>query len=207
MKRLVDILLFGILILVIVYIVRAARAADSPNSGAPTRGPVGINVTNTFVPIPAPGKQPTLTLVPASVTIPTRTATLTPPPSRTPTHTPPATATPTASGTPTSGPTLSPQDPEINDGIERGNLLIVAIESYHSAEGHYPSALSVLVPDYISEVPLTVTEQPFMYRLFDGNSPLAQEVYWLAFKVLRRAHTACTYYRRLDYWDCNFVSP
>ncbi len=207
MKRFVDILLFAVLILMVVYIVRAARAAEGPNSGAPTLKPVAINVTNTFVPILTPGKQPTLTLVPASVTIPTKTRTATPPPTRTPTRTPPATATPTASITPTSGPTFSPQDPEINDGIERGNRLIVAIEAYRSAEGHYPSTLSVLVPDYISAIPLTVTEQTFMYRLFDDSSPLAQEVYWLAFKVLRRAHTACTYFRRLDYWDCNFVSP
>jgi len=204
MKRFVDILLFLVLILMVVYLVRAARAADSPNSSAPTPRPAA---TNTFVPIVTPGKLPTFTLVPASVTIPTKTATPTPLPTWTPTRTPPATATPTASSTPTSGPTFSPQDPEINDGIERGNLLIVAIETYHSAEGHYPSTLSILVPDYISAIPLTVTEQPFMYRLFDDSSPLAQEVYWLAFKVLRRAHTACTYFRRLDYWDCNFVSP
>jgi hypothetical protein len=65
----------------------------------------------------------------------------------------------------------------------------------------------LLVPDYLSAIPLTETGRPFFYRLFGGTGPMAPEVYWLAFKVESKDHVTCTYMRRLDYWDCNFESP
>jgi hypothetical protein len=206
MKRFVDFLLFLVLALTVGYIVYAMRDGQGLEPAGPTPATRPAPTQASGAPV-APAIVPTFTLLPASVTIPTRTATLTPLPTRTPTRTPAASLTPLPSSTPTAGPTLSPQDPEINDGIERGNVIIRAIEAYHADQGHYPSTLGILVPDYLAEVPVTVTDQAFMYRLFDGTGPLSAEVYWLAFKVLRRAHTSCTYYRRLDYWDCNYASP
>jgi hypothetical protein len=96
---------------------------------------------------------------------------------------------------------------EIKTGIERGNLIIKAIEAYHAAKGTYPPALNDLSPTYLSVIPITSTGQAFFYRLFDGNSPLASDVYWVSFRAINQDHVSCTYFRKLDFWDCNYASP
>ena len=178
----------------------ADASAASTASGTSVR-PVSVTVLPTRT--SAPTDVPTSTLIPASVTVPTKT--VTPRPTLPPTST--ATITPTASPAPTKAPTGSALDKEIADGITRGNRIVQAIEAYHNAQGQYPPALVSLVPTYLSGIPLTEKDRPFFYRLFDGNGPLASEVYWLAFRVESRDHVTCTYMRRLDYWDCNFASP
>jgi hypothetical protein len=98
-------------------------------------------------------------------------------------------------------------DREIEDGIERGNLIVQAIEAYTRAKGFYPAGLDDLVPDYLSELPLTSTDQPFFYRVFDRTTVMSPEIYWVSFRVVSLNNVTCTYYRRLQYWDCNFASP
>jgi hypothetical protein len=206
MKRLVDFLLLLVLFLSVGYIVAVKKDPAPIVTTRPTQAPLVGRATETLAPSAAgfiPAILPTSTLMPASVTIPTKTPTRTPSPSPMPTRTIPASATPVPSATPS----VSPQDPEIQAGLEVGNEIIVAIEAYRADQGHYPGALSDLVPDYFIAIPETKTAQPYLYRFFDSSDPMAAEVYWLSFKVLRRAHTSCTYYRRIDYWDCNFLSP
>jgi len=145
------------------------------------------------------------TIVPTRTALPTRTSTSTPKPTATrrPTSTP--TTVPTA--TVTIGPTQSPVDGEIQDGIERGSRIVEAIEAYNQAQGFYPPALRDLVPNYLPEIPVTVTGQPFFYRVFERTTVMSPEIYWVSFKVASQEHVTCTYFRRLQYWDCNFVSP
>ena len=161
------------------------------------------DVTDTPTSIPTTAF--TATLIPASVTIPTKTFTATLQPTQTSTLTP--TATVTSTSTPSTGLPRSQVDQEMKSGIERGNRIVKAIETYHNATGQYPSTLNDMVPKYLSDIPITTTGQAFFYRLFDPNSPLAQEVYWVSFRAINQDHVACTYYRRLDYWDCDFASP
>jgi hypothetical protein len=143
------------------------------------------------------------TPVPTLVIIPTGTATFIPQPTNTATTTPTVTDTVTAVVfTP-----LSPLDQEIKTGMERGNRIIQAIEAYHSAKGEYPPTLDVLLPTYLSDIPMTSTGQAYFYRLFDGSSPLADEVYWVSFRAINQDHVACTYFGRLDAWNCDYASP
>lgn len=167
-------------------------------------------------PIPGDTKTPTIT----STAIPTRLLVLTPSAARTqtPTATPslPTTLSPIATLTPqrVSSATLAPTstiqpsvDTEIADGIERGNRIVEAIEAYIIAKGFYPAALDDLVPDYLPELPLTITNQPFFYRVFERTTIMSPELYWVSFRVASQNNVTCTYYRRLEYWDCNFSSP
>lgn len=165
---------------------------------------------------PGDTKTPTITYA----AIPTRVLVLTPPAMQTQTSTllpsPTARLSPTATPTPkrvfgtTPAPTSTTQlsaDMEIEDGIERGNRIVQAIEAYISAKGFYPAALDDLVPDYLPELPLTITDQPFFYRVFERTTVMSPELYWVSFRVVSQSNVACTYYRRLQYWDCNFSSP
>ncbi|HEX2698360.1 MAG TPA: hypothetical protein VHM28_11690, partial [Anaerolineales bacterium] len=159
--------------------------------------PAALSVSNT----PTPTLVLTPTLLPASVTVPTKTSL----PTVTPTL--PPTATPISMATATVRVTESAADHEINKGIQMGNQIVKAIEAYHTDMGFYPSDLTALMPHYLSIVPITEAGRPFFYRLFDAASPMAPEVYWLAFRIDSMSHVTCTYMRRLDYWDCNYLSP
>lgn len=98
-------------------------------------------------------------------------------------------------------------DLEIEDGIERGNRVVQAIEAYTRAEGFYPATLDDLSPDYLSELPFTSTDQAFFYRVFERTTIMSPEIYWVSFRVASQSNLTCTYYRRIQYWDCNFSSP
>jgi hypothetical protein len=150
-------------------------------------------------------KISTATLIPASVTIPTNTSTVTALPTETATKLP--TSTPTVTVTLGTDSPISQIGQEIKSAIDRGNSIIKAIEAFHTAKGQYPTTLNALVPLYLPRIPITSTGQAFFYRLFDATSPLESEVYWLSFRAVNQDHVSCTYYRRLDYWDCNFESP
>lgn len=154
-------------------------------------------------------RQPTLisTIAPTRTVLPTQTSTLTSVPTvilrPTFTASPPVlTAT-----LPTNASTLSPVDAEINDGIARGDQIVQAIEAYTQANGFYPSELTALVPNYLTEIPVTISSQPYFYRVFDRTTVMSPEIYWLSFRVTSQENVTCTYYRRLEYWDCNFSSP
>lgn len=89
----------------------------------------------------------------------------------------------------------------------QGDVIIQAIEAYHLDQGIYPLSLNDLVPQYLPVIPVTLTGQAYFYRFFDAADPMADEMYWLAFRVTDQEHVTCTYLRRLEYWDCNYASP
>lgn len=204
MKKILDIFLVLVLAGLVGYLIYS-DGKDGVLVGTPapvSASPVTLP-TDTLVLV----SNTTPTLPPASITVPTKTATATSTPTLPPTVTPTATSAPSSTPTPTQAPTQSLLDREIADGIQRGNQIIKAIETYHTEKGIYPLSLYDLVPRYMVEIPLTVNGRPYFYRLFDTASPMAPEVYWLAFRAEVQDHVTCTYLRRLDYWDCDFASP
>lgn len=204
MKKFPDVLLVLVLVALVGYVLYA-DAKDGVLAGTPaaaSASPVTL-ATNALVLI----SNSTPTLLPASVTVPTKTAAPASTPTLTPTLTPTVTITPSFTPTLTAVPTQSLLDREIADGIQRGNQIIKAIETYYAEKGAYPASLDDLNPRYLAEIPLTVNGRPYFYRLFEATGPMAPEIYWLAFRAETRSNVTCTYLRRLDYWDCNFASP
>jgi len=209
MKKRFALLLILPLLLVIGFLLLAVQAGSAPDwfsTLIPVRSATGTaSFTAVFTPREATQPAPTLTRDP--------TATWTPTPSVEPTSTQTRTPTSTQTATPSniSGSigvgTGTPLSDEINDGILKGNHITRALELYYRDEGLYPSALDELVPVYLPALPLTLANQPYFYRLFAVTEPMASEIYWLSFRVTEPENTVCTYFRRLEYWDCNFTSP
>ena len=203
MKNVINLFLILVLLATIGLLVYFGLGND--NSVVPTAPVDTIPPTEATSPSTTlvPTSVQTATLIPASVTIPTKTMTLTSQPTETVTRTPTDPPTSTSSiSTPASS-----LEQEINTGIERGNHIVQAIEVYHTAKGSYPSTLNDLSPTYLNDIPMTSTGQAYFYRLFDVSSPLASNVYWVSFRAINQDHVSCTYFRNLDYWDCNYASP
>ena len=203
MKKGIDLFLILILLVTIGLLVYfglgSGNTVDQPSP----------NITSTFTAVALvmtnsePSSTLTVTSYPTLVNIPTETVTFSIQSTIT------ATSTPTAAGTVTASVVtpLSPLEEEIKTGMERGDRIIQAIEAYHSAKGEYPPTLDLLLPTYLSNIPMTSTGQAYFYRLFDGSSPLADEAYWVSFRAINQDHVACTYFRRLDTWDCDYARP
>lgn len=181
-----------------------------------------------YLQIPREDRPPISDLIPWGTRVPEITHTVTPTRTlvSTPTaaHTqastvtlrPTATSSPTATPSPdlasrtTSVPTSATRltvDLETEDGIERGNQVVEAIEAYTRARGFYPATLDDLVPDFLPELPFTISGQAFFYRVFDRTTVMSPEIYWVSFRVVSQSNVTCTFYRRLQYWDCNYSSP
>jgi hypothetical protein len=105
------------------------------------------------------------------------------------------------------GPTQLATDAEIADGIFRAARIIEALEAYSRDYGEYPTVLEALVPGYVPEIPMTMTGQPFVVRVFAAGDVLVDEVYWLSFRVSQPESSRCTYLKRLQYWDCGPSGP
>jgi len=207
MKKSVDLLLILPLLLALVYVVVASQTGAIP----------ALFASGTPVPIEQGVESATPTVhasvIPNGTSTISRTSTPTLPPSPSFTSTETITQTPTSTGTPTpintgtSTATGPPASQEIESGIATGNEIIQAIERYSLEQGHYPPALTDLLPAYLPGLPVTSTGQPYFYRSFDAGHPMAAEGYWLAFRVIEQENLICTYMRRLEYWDCNYASP
>jgi hypothetical protein len=207
MKRSLELLLVLPLLLAIIFLIFAVQngtfaqwfAAVAPGATATSTVRATAPVSASVTPLPSPTRRAT--------DVPTQT----PRPSATSTRT--ATPVPTATWTsiPAPGIIVTVTDAalsgEINSGMERGNQIVDALEAFYFDQGRYPATLDELVPVYLPALPLTVTGQPYFYRLFSPSDILAPEMYWLSFRVVEQENVACTYLRRLQYWDCNFVSP
>jgi hypothetical protein len=199
MKKWINVFLLLPLILAVGFIILAYSTGSAPNWFATATA----TLRNTIIPSATPvitSATPRLT----STILPPRTVQLTSTPTKrtdtaTPTFTSDQNASKIATGTSASE--------EISVGISRGNEIIRVLEIYNLDQGHYPPSLDNLVPNYISEIPVTSTGQSYFYRLFDPTDQLASEIYWLSFRAADQGHTVCTYYRRLESWDCNFASP
>jgi len=203
MKKGID--LFLILVLLVTVGLLVYFGLGSSNTGeSPT--PNSTSTLTTAAPVTETSAGTgilTATSVPTFVIILTRTAMFIPKPTDTAINTPTATyIVATSAVTP-----LSPLEQEIKMGIEKGNQIVQAIEAYHAAKGKYPITLDELLPTYLSDIPMTLTGQAYFYRLFENSSPLADEMYWVSFRAVNQDHVACTYFRRLDTWDCDYASP
>ena len=203
MKKGIDLFLILVLLatigLLVFFGLGSGNKVDQPSPYLTSTFTAAAQVTEPLRPTSFLTATPVLTFV----VTPTGTATFIYQTADTTINTPTSTDTVTASVvTP-----LSPLEQEINTGMERGNRIILAIEAYRSAKGDYPPSLDPLLPTYLSDIPMTSTGQAYFYRLFDGTSPLADEVFWVSFKAINQDHVACTYFRRLETWDCDYVSP
>jgi hypothetical protein len=211
MKKVVDILLILLLLAAIGYLFFVLGGDVGGvwfSTPTPTlRSVLVVNATATITQVVS--LIPSQTAAPSATSRPTSTASLTatatPAPSST--QSPTTTPAPSQSATPTVDAAQAALDEEIRAGIEQGDHIVRAVELYHQTEGAYPPALQDLIPDLLPEIPVTTTGGQFFYRLFDPDEVLASEIYWVAFKVTGREHVTCTYFRRLDYWDCNYSSP
>jgi hypothetical protein len=92
-------------------------------------------------------------------------------------------------------------------GTEHGFLLIAALESFNRDQGYYPDSLDLLIPVYLNEIPSPPQGHAYSYRLFEVGHPLEREIYWLAFRLRVAPGTICTYYRRLELWNCDPAVP
>jgi hypothetical protein len=204
-KNMTDLLLVLALLAAIGFLVflqlRDEGKLELLNPTATEEAAPASRPTNTLAPILFSPTAPTQTLVR------TRTATVTSSPSPTPKVTSTATSAATLTLTPIANKTQWPVDEEIRLGIERGNTVVQAIETYNQNQGFYPAVLGDLVPAYLPEIPVTISGQQFFYRVFERTTVMSPEIYWVAFKVVSQNHLTCTYFRRLEYWDCNYASP
>jgi hypothetical protein len=109
----------------------------------------------------------------------------------------PSTKTPAGIQTSTLTPTLNPAN-EIEYNMIQGNKIIDAIEKYYQTTGHYPEALSDLVPDYIEQISLTKSGGSFEYRLNEYY------IYLVSFKILGKesVNGTCAYSGKDPFWDC-----
>ncbi|MBT6321900.1 MAG: hypothetical protein HOJ31_06910 [Anaerolineae bacterium] len=56
---------------------------------------------------------------------------------------------------------------EIDEGKKQGDNIVNAIEKYYENEGDYPESLADLLPNYLDEIPVTITQKAFSYELSD----------------------------------------
>jgi len=73
--------------------------------------------------------------------------------------------------------------------------IIAAVEQYKINKGVYPETLEELVPDYLSEVPTEVNDQPISYTKTDSS-------FSLAFHYIGPGMNTCTYTPE-NKWKCS----
>lgn len=87
------------------------------------------------------------------------------------------------------------------DGIQRGNLIVNALDAYYKEHGNYPLSLGELVPAYINEIPVVITGQEYEYVLLEPDNVWG-EPYLLTFYPRTKKNVGCSYMQRLNDWDC-----
>ncbi|MGI6250545.1 MAG: hypothetical protein ACOYKD_04195 [Anaerolineaceae bacterium] len=96
-------------------------------------------------------------------------------------------------------------DYNTNTGIERGNILISALEAYIEDHLEPPQALIELVPTYINQIP-SAPVGSFFYLSQPSQKIVANEMYTLSFERNKQGLT-CEYLRYLRLWDCGYFTP
>jgi hypothetical protein len=94
-------------------------------------------------------------------------------------------------------------------GINIGNTLVKALEAFYEANGRYPSNLDELIPKYISEIPMTITKQPYEYsQLYP--SEFNKEPFHLSFVVANAKNEQCSYFKFVlpnkAIWECGLIN-
>jgi hypothetical protein len=88
---------------------------------------------------------------------------------------------------------------EIKDGEAKGQIVIDAIELYRTENHTLPEKIEDLIPDYLPQVPKTITGNKIEYKS-DG-------IYYIVEFGLRKrgdAESTCVFDERLSFWDCSF---
>jgi hypothetical protein len=73
--------------------------------------------------------------------------------------------------------------------------IIKALEQHRTDTGTYPASLDELVPDYLSEIPTEVNDQPIYYKIVEGS-------FTLSFHYVGPGMNTCTYTPE-DKWHCS----
>ena len=92
-----------------------------------------------------------------------------------------------------------------NIGIETGNILISALETYIVDHLEPPKELSELVPIYINQVPSGPLSE-FLYITQPSKKIVGNELYSLSFERNKMGLT-CEYLRYVELWDCGYYIP
>lgn len=91
------------------------------------------------------------------------------------------------------------QKPGEGKKAEQGYALaapvITALESYHDAEGHYPTQLIELLPDYLTDLPKQKDGTPLEYAV-------GEKSYRLQFSYTKPGFNTCTYRPEVG-WECH----
>ena len=88
-------------------------------------------------------------------------------------------------------------DDQIESNKERASQIIQAIDAYAQEHGQFPEQLDVLVPEYITEIPKTVQDWDFSYRvLMSGH-------YELGFDLASIPDKGCGYASKYEEWECS----
>jgi hypothetical protein len=76
-----------------------------------------------------------------------------------------------------------------------GKIIIAAVYEYKKDHGSFPTDLAVMVPYYLSKIPITVGGEDFFYKTNSTDGFL------LGFDV--RVHYGCGYTDRFKEWECS----
>ena len=89
--------------------------------------------------------------------------------------------------------------PGVGEKAERGytvcDPVIAALEQYKTDNGKYPELLEELLPNYLSEIPTEVNDEPISYAITD-------ESYSLAFHYIGPGMNTCAYTPE-NKWKCS----
>ncbi len=101
--------------------------------------------------------------------------------------------------------TVSPQlynvldQPTAQEGQERANELIKALEQYKADTGSYPSELEVLVPNYLSAIPQPARGAQYEYELLSNG-----DEFTISFDVgISMDGDYCEYISTTRIWQCS----
>lgn len=97
-------------------------------------------------------------------------------------------------------PTYELREKFIEENISIANAILIALEKHMNDHDSYPAELDDLTPLYIKNIPTTTDIQSYKYRLHDSSE------YSLTFLVTPETNLSCTYFSRLEGWDCSFGS-
>ena len=101
--------------------------------------------------------------------------------------------------------TVSPQlynvldQPTAEEGQERANELIKALEQYKADTGSYPSELEVLIPNYLSAIPQPARRAQYEYELLSNG-----DEFTISFDVgISMDGDYCEYISKTRIWQCS----
>jgi hypothetical protein len=167
----------GIWLLILITLQMSLILSSCSNPGA-------ITVTKTVTELPI-----LKTDTPVALTFPAKTATLV----KTKTSTPVILYRLTQ--------TLSPLDKkrryEARISYKQMQMIAIAIDEYYSNKGSYPNSLKDLVPDYLDNVPRTITGQEIRYLKSDVYiyNLIINLAYW-------DKESLCVYHRDNEEYEC-----